>query len=83
MAITTQTSAKAASAGSGLTHQSARVKATVSPVNSAIQGLRRPARSATAPSTGLSSAMATPAAVMAAPHFAVPSTGSPITPRAK
>ena len=49
----------------------------------AIQGLRRPEASAMAPRTGESTAMATPAALVAKPNMAWPSTGLAATALAK
>ena len=83
MPITTQTRANRAWDGSGFTHHKAAQNATVRPVNSAIQGLRRPVRSATVPSTGLSRAIRSPATVSAALQREAPATSSPTTPRAK
>ena len=74
MATATATSASSTFDGSGRTHHSATVPARQIAVNSASQGLRRPAWSAMAPSIGLSTAMASPEMAMARLQAAVPAT---------
>ena len=63
--------------GSGSAYQSSAVRATVMPTKAAIHGLRRPLRSAMAPSTGLSTATPNPERPMAYPQAALPAVSSP------
>jgi hypothetical protein len=62
-----------------LPNQSSVVPIINSTPKPAIQGLRRPAASAIAPSSGDSSAIARPADAAANPHIACPDAGSAAT----
>ena len=67
-----RTRAKATEDWAGVTNQRQAVAAMHSPVNRPSHGLRRPVRSATAPSTGPPRPMTSPASPIMLPHWAVP-----------
>src|SRR5688572_28610047 len=69
----TATSTSTVDAGAGRAHHSATEQSAMITVNTNSHGLRGPPLSAMAPSTGLISAVARAAMLIASPHCAVPS----------
>ncbi len=81
LASVTSTAARSRWPASGATLHSDAVSPMQTAVRTASHGLRRPPRSATAPSAGANSATARPAAAVAPPHHAVPTSGVGATAR--